>query len=240
MPTEAPPPPAISTHALTEGDWIECNPFILFEHFNSRPHGGRHHLRQHLAACSHHFNSRPHGGRLKCNDFVGCIVYFNSRPHGGRHALFAHTSRNLSTFQLTPSRRATPAIRNHLHFTRISTHALTEGDPIHSITAPHVSAFQLTPSRRATSLILTSRPRNIFQLTPSRRATPRDGDTFVLVNISTHALTEGDKPELRFMELLVISTHALTEGDPFLSVSSSGRSNFNSRPHGGRRAVFPL
>ena len=77
-----------------------------------------------------------------------------------------------------------------------------------------IKIFQLTPSRRAT--ITGRRPYLIlkFQLTPSRRA------------------TEIDKVYQKCME---ISTHALTEGDPPLFVEVSGYENFNSRPHGGRR-----
>ena len=53
-----------------------------------------------------------------------------------------------------------------------------------------------------------------FQLTPSRRATGWFVLASLLVNISTHALTEGDVTVL--LDSIVkwlISTHALTEGD---------------------------
>ena len=81
-----------------------------------------------------------------------------------------------------------------------------------------IKIFQLTPSRRAT--ITGRRPYLIlkFQLTPSRRA------------------TEIDKVYQKCME---ISTHALTEGDPPLFVEVSGYENFNSRPHGGRPNSIP-
>ena len=52
----------ISTHALTEGDFLSLIPFLQIVHFNSRPHGGR----LHLCTCTPpagDFNSRPHGGR---------------------------------------------------------------------------------------------------------------------------------------------------------------------------------
>ena len=77
------------------------------------------------------------------------------------------------------------------------------------------------------------------------------------VDISTHALTEGDIRMIRSCDFPVISTHALTEGDgipernskPALEfqltpsrratfsaiVSLSFSAYFNSRPHGGRR-----
>ena len=53
----------------------------------------------------------------------------------------------------------------------------------------------------------------IFQLTPSRRATLSREDLMRRLNISTHALTEGDKSRWSACR------------DP---------RNFNSRPHGGR------
>ena len=52
--------------------------------------------------------------------------------------------------------------------------------------------------------------------------------------ISTHALTEGDRIVVDLVGLYAISTHALTEGDNSRSTSQGFRLNFNSRPHGGR------
>ena len=138
---------------------------------------------------------------------------FNSRPHGGRRS---NRSRLIvfSQFQLTPSRRATADKFSCGCVPGISTHALTEGDLMTLVQIAPIKIFQLTPSRRAT--ITGRRPYLIlkFQLTPSRRA------------------TEIDKVYQKCME---ISTHALTEGDPPLFVEVSGYENFNSRPHGGRR-----
>ena len=119
-----------------------------------------------------------------------------------------------SSFQLTPSRRAT-----YLYFIKTS-----------------INIFQLTPSRRATDCRITSVNSHLtFQLTPSRRATGQVSFHCRYGEISTHALTEGDvrshpesfqgsyfnsrphggrltspssaHPPFR------ISTHALTEGD---------------------------
>ena len=74
----------ISTHALTEGD---CEPFP-----SPFP----------IA----YFNSRPHGGRLDLRTIYGTFFHFNSRPHGGRR--YRTSARSCcTTFQLTPSRRAT-------------------------------------------------------------------------------------------------------------------------------------
>ena len=79
------------------------------------------------------------------------------------------------SFQLTPSRRATFSFFRQPFSDPISTHALTEGDLASSMGKVIPTAFQLTPSRRATvkhprEFIITT-----FQLTPSRRATDGAG-----------------------------------------------------------------
>ena len=74
-------------------------------------------------------------------------------------------------FQLTPSRRATEQLLAENEQLIISTHALTEGDPLYQDSDENYQAFQLTPSRRATV-------RQFYQ---------NNADI-----ISTHALTEGD------------------------------------------------
>ena len=55
------------------------------------------------------------------------------------------------------------------------------------------------------------------------------------MNISTHALTEGDSFVLKYDTDILISTHALTEGDAIHISQYSYPVYFNSRPHGGRR-----
>ena len=55
-----------------------------------------------------------------------------------------------------------------------------------------------------------------------------------MLDISTHALTEGDISRIPGSKLHIISTHALTEGDSFLFPSLFLFQYFNSRPHGGR------
>ena len=95
----------ISTHALTEGDWIVFPGTSAILHFNSRPHGGR--------------PSKP--------PYVTVFEDFNSRPHGGRPSSFV-ACHAAHIFQLTPSRRATKASDVIFYYTKISTHALTEGD----------------------------------------------------------------------------------------------------------------
>ena len=209
---------------------------MLQSYFNSRPHGGRpDDVGKYLYACIFqltpsrratatyrrramrisHFNSRPHGGRqhrakkvrtrmnisthalTEGDTFLVILIlhffHFNSRPHGGRPDL-STLCLSCQIFQLTPSRRA------------------TAGTPC---TCPTV-LFQLTPSRRATQDGLVSGYLTGFQLTPSRRAT-----SFLVL----------------FYLLLCISTHALTEGDGQFLLQISRWRYFNSRPHGGRRLI---
>ena len=116
-------------------------------------------------------------------------------------------------FQLTPSRRATinPAI----------TLATT--------------LFQLTPSRRATSTLPSSSVIPVFQLTPSRRATTlRKSGAWNCEDFNSRP--HGGRRERRLIhaERIQISTHALTEGDSTEFRPCPGQMHFNSRPHGGR------
>ena len=105
-------------------------------------------------------------------------------------------------FQLTPSRRATEQLLAENEQLIISTHALTEGDPLYQDSDENYQAFQLTPSRRATrfndalcdlqnhfnsrphggrpAIELGYLPEEIFQLTPSRRATCKFRQIFLL------------------------------------------------------------
>ena len=119
-------------------------------------------------------------------------------------------------FQLTPSRRATEQLLAENEQLIISTHALTEGDPLYQDSDENYQAFQLTPSRRATLNILQYNKAMKFQLTPSRRATHEA----CVVTRKTY-----------------ISTHALTEGDNVLDDVAREKKDFNSRPHGGRLQI---
>ena len=102
-------------------------------------------------------------------------MHFNSRPHGGRRRKHrSECSFHAIKFQLTPSRRAT----------------------IQSEPCRMEPIFQLTPSRRATTLCQAFRQSPVFQLTPSRRATFMLPPSFCGQEISTHALTEGDRSAL--------------------------------------------
>ena len=137
-------------------------------------------------------------------------------------------------FQLTPSQRATIYEVIKKWACEISTHALTEGDSFsprifHTFryfnSRPHrgrlenkfvvlfKTVFQLTPSQRATILQCTVMGVQSFQLTPSQRATATNNRKAVLIDISTHALTEGDFHTACF---------------------DSKIGYFNSRPHRGR------
>ena len=76
----------------------------------------------------------------------------------------------------------------------------------------------------------------LFQLTPSRRATTGHQSIFLMVFISTHALTEGDMILRRIGAVsLGISTHALTEGDAWQPVCPIRPVSFQLTP--SRRAT---
>ena len=116
-------------------------------------------------------------------------------------------------FQLTPSRRATFAYNPRQQLWHISTHALTEGDPVRHILLSHCNDFNSRPhgGRPQSGGRLNRYDR--FQLTPSRRATVNSLLQVLIQGISTHALTEGDDPRINYAGGPTISTHALTEGD---------------------------
>ena len=77
----------------------------------------------------------------------------------------------------------------------------------------------------------------IFQLTPSRRATPPlNIFLYPRVNISTHALTEGDGRSRFCTAILRISTHALTEGDSATFTFPAHSRSFQLTP--SRRATI--
>ena len=127
-----------------------------------------------MVALSHlftYFNSRPHGGRQRCFSSFQHFSSISTHALTEGDAIFSDNLAFTSSFQLTPSRRAT-------NFSNAST--------------PN-NAFQLTPSRRATNISRSSAGCvGISTHALTEGDPPRDGDTCVLVNISTHALTEGD------------------------------------------------
>ena len=181
-------------------------------------------------------------------------MHFNSRPHGGR-PIFSDNLAFTSSFQLTPSRRATHSPIPHQIHKYISTHALTEGDTEEGTTLNGDGNFNSRPHGGRPERYVLFFSLYEFQLTPSRRATSSsrghcrsvgisthaltEGDSLIgnnsyAGNISTHALTEGDEQRKTVHGQHIISTHALTEGDVVISVSCLLTWNFNSRPHGGR------
>ena len=118
----------ISTHALTEGDHLDV-PWRPSDIIST--------------------HALTEGDEL-CDPMTAALGNFNSRPHGGRRNLSAHLF-FFFIFQLTPSRRATEQLLAENEQLIISTHALTEGDPLYQDSDENYQAFQLTPSRRATA-----------------------------------------------------------------------------------------
>ena len=105
MPTAAAVLFSISTHALTEGDVVAgVTSYYICISTHALTEGDYSHLLR--VQRIQYFNSRPHGGRPLCRLQLQSFFHFNSRPHGGR-----------------PRFRFKFNIQN-----RISTHALTEGD----------------------------------------------------------------------------------------------------------------
>ena len=182
--------PRISTHALTEGDLRFSRSARVLIYFNSRPHRGRPHGGV-LYSSHTYFNSRPHRGRPNLDSSELRQHYFNSRPHRGRPA-FPQATYVYSSFQLTPSQRATGAGETLPSLPLISTHALTEGDGAHRAEEIHETNFNSRPHRG----------RRVHFI-----------DDIAFIGISTHALTEGDAHDADNETVLRISTHALTEGD---------------------------
>ena len=179
----------ISTHALTEGDCSILYTWLVFLSFQLTPsRRATCNCLVRLTTCVFQLTPSRRATPAPSEHLVVRVIsthaltegdqkrvqpavsgsYFNSRPHGGRR--YCH---------------------NFGWSSDISTHALTEGDPPRGFYRLS-RKFQLTPSRRATAfffLILRGFP---FQLTPSRRATDESIFFRDRLNISTHALTEGD------------------------------------------------
>ena len=121
-------------------------------------------------------------------------------------------------FQLTPSRRATFAYNPRQQLWHISTHALTEGDPVRHILLSHCNDFNSRPHGGRL------RPINFSPCSIYFNSRPHGGRpvpyffTPHFIFISTHALTEGDITNKSFRIFRRISTHALTEGDFGLTI----------------------
>ena len=141
----------ISTHALTEGDFVPYLRFIKSFHFNSRPHGGRRMtpLAVPLDKCISTHALTEGDGNIYCYIVFGLFQLTPSRRATVSPCSFTPSG----IFQLTPSRRATlkerlVLVRQYYFNSRphggrlfdrcrvtdqalISTHALTEGDHRH-------------------------------------------------------------------------------------------------------------
>ena len=117
----------ISTHALTEGDCHPPERRTLLMKFQLTPS-----RRATINLPPLALRSLISTHALTEGDSIGYFFlrtkrYFNSRPHGGR-PIFSDNLAFTSSFQLTPSRRATCQSGIRLLCCNISTHALTEGD----------------------------------------------------------------------------------------------------------------
>ena len=121
-----------------------------------------------------YFNSRPHGGRRKRIPAVVIkkVISTHALTEGDFAIIFSPFF--LSTFQLTPSRRATFSTIWNGRQQFISTHALTEGDSFLSFFRPSkaISTHALTEGDNTNHP--SSNTTLTFQLTPSRRATAFD------------------------------------------------------------------
>ena len=171
---------------------------MRISHFNSRPHGGRQHRAKKVRT---RMNISTHA-LTEGDTFLVILIlhffHFNSRPHGGR------------------LQERLVLVRQYYFNSR--PHG---GRPCFFSRIFFEISFQLTPSRRATQDGLVSGYLTGFQLTPSRRATSFLVLFYLLLCISTHALTEGDDVAEMAVTCCDISTHALTEGDRSLLHTNS-------------------
>ena len=203
----------ISTHALTEGDRLFSDVFLW------------------INISTHALTEGD--DQLFCNaEFSLISTHALTEGDTGAYA----NSDMRTSFQLTPSRRATRFESSIFRFPVISTHALTEGDTAPQQLQPNHSHFNSRPhgGRRSGYVSLTiplyfnSRPHGgrpsgtrilfscaKFQLTPSRRAT---GYPLILVFCQSKFQLTPSRRATVFAILIhifttIISTHALTEGD---------------------------
>ena len=116
----------ISTHALTEGDDVaEMAVTCCDISTHALTEGDRSLLHTNSLEC--HFNSRPHGGRPTMIVYPSDDLAFQLTP-SRRATQPQQISESGWPFQLTPSRRATSQQGIEGKRRYISTHALTEGD----------------------------------------------------------------------------------------------------------------
>ena len=225
-----------STHALTEGDSFIGN------------------WRCALIISTH---ALTEGDRLRLQLLSAVRISTHALTEGDADIFCRFLRQKISTHALTEGDKDSVAVAADA---LISTHALTEGDAVlpgmyrrtaHFNSRPHGGRrtsytvsyeclkFQLTPSRRATidkDVIIAY---NIFQLTPSRRATFTSSHAlFIIFDISTHALTEGDGLSLLSFPVRCYFNSRPHGGRQYPGFAGSMTSpHFNSRPHGGRRQI---
>ena len=119
----------ISTHALTEGDFLRFSSFSAHRiSTHALTEGDSPHRLPGYNRSSSHFNSRPHGGRRmpRIDTMESIAISTHALTEGD--ILCQSCCRGLYAFQLTPSRRATINTMVGIFNGEISTHALTEGD----------------------------------------------------------------------------------------------------------------
>ena len=184
---------AISTHAFTEGDGVQLKRKFYWKRISTH-------------AFTEGDISAPRVLEYEC-------ISTHAFTEGDISSIPANSSS--SSFQLTPSRKATFFWRLEFWHVIISTHAFTEGDRIsirREITQKIISTHAFTEGDPIVAVepFLTIR----FQLTPSRKATKAFTADVVDLAISTHAFTEGDSTRNGCGRLLIY---------------------FNSRLHGRRR-----
>ena len=168
-------------------------------------------------ASSHFYPRPPRGGRLGLVVPQGAVGLFLPTPSARRATAvtsFRKVSCNISTHALREEGDAGPlqgAAKRRL----ISTHALREeGDGNRFGLYRHAPDFYPRPPRGGRlPWSAWNRALSSFLPTPSaRRATEGHDSTFVLPQISTHALREeGDGDPLLDRDGVDISTHALRE-----------------------------
>ena len=116
-------------------------------------------------------------------------------------------------FQLTPSRRATGRNAESGGSCNNFNSRPHGGRPMHRPSCQSHRNFNSRPHGGRLDGTSERGLNRRFQLTPSRRATRCTVHLVNLIEISTHALTEGDQFTTALRLSFFISTHALTEGD---------------------------
>ena len=135
---------SISTHALTEGDFIQSEPCRMEPIFQLTPSRRATMVSKSSYRRKWDFNSRPHGGRPSTYRFVAQLDRFQLTPSRRATQIPIHFDGEIG-FQLTPSRRATILLGFPAFSISISTHALTEGDALFWLTEPQKKYFNSRP-----------------------------------------------------------------------------------------------